>query len=154
METPPSSPIPPQPTPAPPSPEERELYYYHLFPSCPPLLARSSTYVWENPQRPGSVMYPSGLSFKVRDRLLAQLWRDAQSGLISRFIEATEDVFNTMDIFRVYINDEYHETLMISVDPDSMSWERGYAIAMRCKAVLEEYDIHNVHCEIRESVIL
>lgn len=70
-------------------------------------------------------------------------------------MEATEDVlYNTIDIFRVYINDEYHETLMISVNPDSLSWERGYALAMRCKAVLEECGIHNVHCEIRESVIV
>lgn len=56
-----------QPIPAPPSSEERRLYYYSLLPSCAPLVARSSTYVWENPQKPGSVMYPTRLRFGRRD---------------------------------------------------------------------------------------
>lgn len=59
-----------------------------------------------------------------------------------------------METFRVDINSEVHDTLMTSVKPDSLSWERGYALALRCKAVLEELGIHNVHCEIRESVCI
>jgi hypothetical protein len=97
-------------------------------------------------------MYPSRLSFSGRDKPLTQLWNSRQSGLMERIMEAAKDAYNAIDILRVYMNGDFHETLMISVNPDSLSWERGYVLAMRCKAMLEEYGIHNVHCEIRESV--
>lgn len=100
-------------------------------------------------------MYPSHLGFSRRG-LLTQRWENApsaySSNLESRIMQAAEDVYyNKIEIFDVYINGECHETLIISVDPSSLSWERGYALAMRCKAVLEEY---NVHCEIQESVVV
>ncbi|UKZ96710.1 uncharacterized protein TrAFT101_011487 [Trichoderma asperellum] len=138
--------------PAPPSLEERRLYYFNIFPACPRLVARSSTFVWEHPRKPGSVMYLTRLRYDRRDSPFFRLWENWKSGLIIQLMRIAERVnYTFMETARVEINGESHDTLMIGVEPDSLSWERGYALALRCKAVLEERGIHNVHCEIREA---
>ncbi|KAL6882857.1 hypothetical protein HDV57DRAFT_461989 [Trichoderma longibrachiatum] len=42
---------------------------------------------------------------------------------------------------------------MVAVTPNTLSWDQGHAVALRCKAILEEHGIHDVHCEIRESIV-
>ncbi|RFU79633.1 hypothetical protein TARUN_2606 [Trichoderma arundinaceum] len=147
--------------PAPPSAEESELYYYGL-PSCPRLVARSSTHIWQNPQMPGFTtftgtlnMYPKSLRPAGRHPLLHQLWNNATSSLRVQIVEAVSAAsdWTAIDILRVGLNKEFYPTLLLAVKPDSLSWSRGHAIALRCKAILEDHGIHDVHCEIRESVV-
>lgn len=145
----------------PPSTEERELYYFGL-PSLPKLVARSSTHDWVNPQKPeftmftGTLnMYPKSLRPVGRHPLLHQLWNDASSSLrvqILELVSATAD-WSAIDILRIGLNDEFHITLLISVKPDSMSWGRGHSLVLRCLAILVNHGIHDVQCEIRESVV-
>ncbi|RFU77549.1 hypothetical protein TARUN_4699 [Trichoderma arundinaceum] len=143
-----------------PTEEERQLYYYGL-PSCPKLVARSSTHVWVNPQRPGPTtyvgvanMYPKTLRPVGRHQVLHQLWNDAASSLRVQILAAVSMAdWTAIDILRVGVNEEFRITLMVAVSPDTLSWRAGYDIALRCKSILEAHDVHGVHCEIRESVV-
>lgn len=145
---------------APPNSEERGLYYYGL-PSCPELVARSSTHIWQNPQMPGFTtytgthnMYPKILRPVGRHPLLHKLWNDAESPLRVQILEAVSAAdWTAIDILRIGFNEEYHITLLIAVKPGTLSWSRGHAIALQCKAILEKHHIHDMHCEIRESVV-
>lgn len=154
MATPSSSPAPQPPRPLPPSPEECKFYYYHfLAAGRPQLVARTSTFVFENPQKPEAIMYPIPIYY-TRQTPLKNAWADERSGLMERIMDAVEEVgiFHSIEPSHFYMNHGTSETLVISIPPKSMSWSRGIALAMRCKSILEKYGIHNVHCEIREFV--
>lgn len=146
--------------PAPPSREERNLYYGGL-PALPKLVARSSLIAWINPQKPDSMwrgaisnMYPKSFRPAKRDVLLYQQWNNAMSSLRMQILEAASVAdWVVIDILSVGLKKEFNNTLLIAVAPDSMSWPQGHALALRCKAILEEHGIKDVHCEIRESTM-
>ncbi|EHK48596.1 uncharacterized protein TrAtP1_009629 [Trichoderma atroviride] len=152
---------------APPSYEEREFYYYGL-PSRPRLVARSSSSSepWVSPQMPepttwrGSTsnMYPRMLRPAKGDPALHQQWNNAASSLRIQIIEAVNAVdWTAIDILSVGLEKEeakYHNTLLIAVKSNSLSWSRGNTLALRCKAILEEHGIRDMHCEIRESDVI
>ncbi|EHK18415.1 uncharacterized protein TRIVIDRAFT_225726 [Trichoderma virens Gv29-8] len=147
-------------TPSPPSAEERNLYYFGL-PSCPKLVARSSMNVWQNPQRLGPTtftgtynMYPKSFQPVGKHPLLHRLWNDATSSLRVQIVEAVSVAdWTAVDTLRVGLNKEYNITLIIAVAPETLSWTRGHSIALRCKSILEEHGINDVHCEIQESLV-
>ncbi|KAL6822558.1 hypothetical protein V8C40DRAFT_280565 [Trichoderma camerunense] len=144
----------------PPSEEEARLYYYGL-PSRPRLIARSGTRMWVNPQMPGFTtflgiqnMYPRVLQPVGRHPQLHQQWNDGSSSLRAEILKAVDGInWTALDILRVGLNGEYTLTLMIAVLPDSLSWSDGHPITVRCKRIFEAHGIHEVECEIRESVV-
>ena len=149
----------------PPSAEEQDLYYYGL-PSLPTLIVRSSssTQTWTNPQKPGwsawtgtCNMYRKMLQPAGKHPLLQQLWNDATSSLRVQIIDAVSDMdWHAVDILRVgFLHTESLPpiTLMVAVTPDTLPWSKGHAIALQCRAILEQHAIHDIHCEIRESVV-
>ncbi|UKZ68306.1 uncharacterized protein TrAtP1_009343 [Trichoderma atroviride] len=147
-------------SPSPPSDKEAVLYYWGL-PSCPRLIARSSKHVWADPCRsdggpstcPPSLMRKS-LRPAAGDPLLHRLWNDATSSLRIQIVEAVSAAdWTAVDILRVGRVGGFRTTLLVSVKPESLSWSRAHPITLRCKAILEEHGIDNVHCEIRESVV-
>lgn len=136
MAIPPPSPAPQPSKPLPLSPEERRLYYHHfLAAGCLPLVARTSTFVWENPKKPGSIMYPIPLFYTglKGETPFREAWADWQSGLMLRIMEAAEKVvyFNSIEPSTGYMNHGTHETLVISVNPTSLSWKRGISVTLR-----------------------
>ncbi|KAM0510841.1 hypothetical protein ACHAPE_010467 [Trichoderma viride] len=149
---------------APPSSEERDLYYGGL-PGGPELVARSSSNPWVNPQKPDSMwrgaienMYPKSFRPAKGDVLLHQQWNNAASSLRKQILDAASVAdWAAIDILSVGLGfglkNEFHNTLLIAVAPGSMSWHKGHVLALRCKAILEEHGIKDVHCEIRESTI-
>ncbi|KAL7908696.1 hypothetical protein GGI35DRAFT_493694 [Trichoderma velutinum] len=146
--------------PGPPTNEERQLYYCGL-PSRPKLVARSSTNIWVNAHRKEQLVFDSreDLNLKTlrpvgRHPLLHQLWNDASSSLRTQILQAVGVAnWTAIDILRVCLNKEDPITLMVAVNPGSLSWSDGHAIAMRCKSILEAHHIYDVHCEIRESMV-
>ncbi|PTB64844.1 hypothetical protein BBK36DRAFT_1170516 [Trichoderma citrinoviride] len=145
----------------PPGAEEQELYYYGL-PSCPKLVARTSSNVWVNPQMPGPTtftgtlnMYRKMLRPAGRHPLLNQLWNDATSSLRVQITDAVSDIdWHAIDILRVgYVHEQSPITLMVAVTPDTVSWNQAYPVAVRCKSILEQHGIHGIECEVRESVV-
>jgi hypothetical protein len=145
---------------APPSSEERDLYYFGLR-NIPKLVARSSTFVWKNPQRPGFStftgtlnQYPKSFRPARRDVSLHQQWNNAASSLRMKILQAASVAdWAAIDILSVGLNEELNNTLLIAVAPGSMSWHQGHVLALECKSILEEHGIMDVHCEIRESTI-
>lgn len=146
---------------SPPSNREATLYYWGL-PSCPRLVARSSTHVWEDPGPVdgGPFTYPpSFLTFKsfrpaAGDPLLHRLWNDATSSLRIQIVDALSAAdWTAVDILRVGRVGGFRTTLLVSVKPKTLSWSQAHRITLLCKAILEEHGIDNVHCEIRESTV-
>lgn len=146
-------------SPTPPSDREANIYYYGL-PSCPKLVARSSTHVWEDPCRLDRTTYPGPTNtYKTLrpaggDPLLHRLWNDATSSLRIQIIEAVSAVdWRAVDILRLGWVGEFHTTLLVSVKPESLSWSQAHPLTLRCKGILEAHGISNVHCEMRESIV-
>ncbi|KAL7928729.1 hypothetical protein V8C35DRAFT_317385 [Trichoderma chlorosporum] len=50
--------------------------------------------------------------------------------------------WTAIELFRIAMNDESQITLMIAVQPGTLSWSDGYAIAMQCKSIFEAHVIH------------
>ncbi|UKZ52625.1 hypothetical protein TrVGV298_006406 [Trichoderma virens] len=150
------------PQPSPPTAEERNLYYYGI-PSAPSLVARSSSHVWVNPQNPDMAsspwtgthrMYPKTLHTVGKHPLLHRLWNDPESSLRGKILEALSGTdWTAVDFLRISLNKEYQITLMVTVRPDTLTWSQGHPITLRCKSILEEQGIYDVHCEILESVV-
>ncbi|PTB40189.1 hypothetical protein M441DRAFT_70020 [Trichoderma asperellum CBS 433.97] len=145
--------------PSPPSVEERNFYYYGL-PSCPRLVARSSTHAWENPHRYDTTTFPPSVNMykslrpAAGDPLLHRLWNDATSSLRIQILEAVSvSDWTAVDILRLGWTGEFHTTLLVSVKPESLTWSEAHPITIRCKEILEEHGISNIHCEIRESLV-
>ncbi|KAK1237853.1 hypothetical protein MKX08_002432 [Trichoderma sp. CBMAI-0020] len=99
-------------------------------------------------------MYPKSFLPAKRNVLLHQQWNDAASSLRMQILEAASVAdWVAIDILSVGLKNEFNNTLLIAVAPHSMSWHQGHALALRCKAILEEHGIEDVHCEIRESTM-
>lgn len=136
----------------PPTPEERDLYYYGL-PSCPKLVARSSTKVWQKSIMTSgtySSLCPKVLRPAGQHPVFNRLWNDATSSLRTQILQTIKSApdWAAVDIMRVGLPDDLHTTLLISVKPDSLTWERGYDIALQCKKISEQHEIYNIDCEI------
>ncbi|KAL7907898.1 hypothetical protein GGI35DRAFT_486864 [Trichoderma velutinum] len=145
--------------PTPPTEEERQLYYYGL-PSLPRFIARSSSHVWVNPQRPGFTTFTGTKNIYAKSlrpvgkHSLHQLWNNAASPLRAQILQAVSAAdWTAIDIFCIGFNDDFPITLMVAVNPATLSWSDGYAITLQCKSILEAYEIYGVECEIRESVV-
>ncbi|KAL7895585.1 hypothetical protein HDV63DRAFT_411991 [Trichoderma sp. SZMC 28014] len=141
--------------PSPPSESEAVLYYWGL-PSCPRLVARSSTNAWQPPSpSPNHVATSKSLRPAGGDPLLHRLWNDATSSLRIQIVEAlSAAVWTAVDILRIGRDGDFHTTLLVSVKPASLSWAQAHPITLRCKGILEDHSIDNVHCEIRESIVV
>lgn len=60
--------------------------------------------------------------------------------------------WTAIDILRVGLNEQFQNPLLIAVAPNSMPRQEGHSLALRCKTILEQHGIPDMHCEIRESV--
>ncbi|KAL6877749.1 hypothetical protein HDV57DRAFT_518608 [Trichoderma longibrachiatum] len=143
-----------------PSRDERELYYYGL-PSRPELVARSSNHVWYRPPHMpepsedddgDDPLYPK-LLLPAKHPLLMRIWNN-EASFRDQILEAVDKTrLSAIDIMRIMQKGESQNVLMISVKPYTLLWEDGRQIALQCKAILESHGVHDVHCEIRESVV-
>lgn len=145
-----------------PSSDEQELYYFGL-PSRPKLIARSSTTPWEPKMDRTDPLWPSlrtkSLTPPGRHHLIP-LWNDINGDLRKDIIEALAGTeWHTIDLLRLGYNSPNGEepdgpqpiTLLVSIEPAKVAWEEAHRVVMRCKAILEEHGISDVHCEMRES---
>lgn len=140
----------------PPTEDERNHYYWGL-PSLPKLVARSNAtdITWEmKVEKDLKALSPTGRHEVVN------LWNDTFGPLRRDILEALEGTAcNAIDILRLgYARDGKNEThkhgpitFFLSVDPDSTTWEQGYATVTNCKKILERHHVVDVHCEMMES---
>ncbi|KPM35740.1 hypothetical protein AK830_g10829 [Neonectria ditissima] len=150
------------PFPAPPS-EEEQLQYYHGLPSRPKLVARSNVHhPWVGqigPWPPAKILSPAG------NHIIADLWNNSDGPLRQGILQALKPVnWTAIDILRIGVNPSYLNktdeettkhptTLLISVAPDSTSFEHGYPVVIQCRQILQHHGVNDVHCEMKESTV-
>lgn len=156
----------------PPSEKEKREYYYGL-PSQPVLVARSNPDdEWYSEDVGGN--WPESARKRlsnVGQHKIVNMW---DGPLREQILEAIQPLeWNSVDVLRIdYEQDEtvpdeqvggnfarkHPEppvTLFVTVQPStpSATWGHAYSIAMRCKEILENFDINDVHCEIKEGQV-
>lgn len=147
------------PSPSPPSPEEQRGYYCGL-PSCPKLIARSSTIPW-SPQYDGWSI-PKCL-YVVGEHAIAELWNDADSSLRRQILQVVDRVdWTAIDVLRVgyardngWTGERFRRpvTILISVRACSTSFEQGSRVVAACSRILEDHDLDDVQVEMKESEV-
>lgn len=142
----------------PPDEQQKELYYFGL-PSQPPLLARSSTSIWELQLDVDG--HPKQKELKtVGCHRSVEVWGDP---IISEIVEIFRILclkWTSIEIFRIGYEgqDDKPVVLWIGVLPGTLADEgtppnaAGHA-AVACKRLLIRYGISDVECEIKESEV-
>jgi hypothetical protein len=149
---PPTLPIAPASTPYPPR-EEEQTFYYHGLPSRPKLVARSSGFRW---QRQFIDQHETRKVLKnIGDHPIVDQYND---NVIEDIINVLGDLpWNAIDVLRIGYDFEdptkYPIILWVSVQPGSITWDKGYQCAINCIAVLRKHNIPDVKCEIKEAEI-
>ena len=126
--------------------EEEAKYYYTGLPSCPTLVARTSTTPWDRqPKELGPASHQA----------LHKVWADGLSRKVSDLLKSRDVEWTSIDIVRIGPAEEYYRPviLWVGVTPGSLSHDDGLVVASKCKALLEEHDITDVDVEIRESIV-
>ncbi|KAH7226268.1 hypothetical protein BKA60DRAFT_555747 [Fusarium oxysporum] len=139
--------------------EEAKGYYIGLF-SCPKLVARSNT-----EDEPWSARHDGWTVHKTIDPIgnhaIVPLWNDANSDLRAGIIATLRDInWTAIDILQLGYSrrlhtmnepDDMFPKLLISVQPESTSWESGFTVTLQCRQVLREHGINDVEVEMMEA---
>ena len=140
-------------TPYPPSPVEAQYYYYGI-PSQPRLVARSSSDLWVEPT--GAAAY---LNAKEASPLgihpLREIWEAAVGPAIIGYLDTHGVKYTSLDPVRMgHAGDSSPPAIIwMGVVPGSLATDVGIEIATGCKGILCDYEINDVHVEIRESEV-
>ncbi|KAF4423769.1 hypothetical protein F53441_14245 [Fusarium austroafricanum] len=143
-----------------PSERERRMYYYGL-PSCPKLVARSSsgTRPWSSPFE-----WPHRKELSVATgHKMQQPWNDPQGSLEPLIINALTCInWSAIDILCVGFKRAYEDprqpsehpvTMLISVPKNSTSFRQAEKAIIACRAVLVRFQLDDVEVEIKESIV-
>ncbi|CCT64656.1 uncharacterized protein FFB20_00589 [Fusarium fujikuroi] len=139
--------------------EEAGGYYYGLC-SHPRLVARSDI-----EDKPWSARYDGWTVQKtidpIRNHAIVPLWNKANSDLQTGIIATLGDLnWTAINILRLgyarrlnTLNepDDMFPKLLISVQPESTSWQSGYTATLQCRQVLREHGINDVEVEMMEA---
>ncbi|KAH7466929.1 hypothetical protein FOMA001_g16224 [Fusarium oxysporum f. sp. matthiolae] len=138
-----------EPPAVPPSRKEYCGYYTGLL-DCPTLVGRS-TIVYDNE------VYEKLLD-PVEKHAVVPLWNDSAGPLRRKIREAVKGVdWNAIDIFRCGSTSLGHCHLVrpvipfVSIEPGSITWMSGRAVALKYRDVLREHGIHGVEVEIKDD---
>ncbi|KAI1324739.1 hypothetical protein F5Y16DRAFT_380250 [Xylariaceae sp. FL0255] len=153
-----------------PNNEERDLYYYGLA-GNPRLIARTSCDVWVKPQRLSHDWQPRLEQRRKRygavrdgDPISAKWTRDFSMSIMQALEPNAWSFFFPIRILlqpdtenpNQPDNREEPETaqpiiLLVAVPPDTMEWETGIDVALRCRKLLRDQGIM-IEVEIREGI--
>ena len=137
-----------------PSPlSEREAkYYYRGLPSCPVLVARTSTTPWEEPTDPEAYETMRELG-PIGNHPIKEVWEAGLALKLGELLQSMKVQWTSIDMVRIGIAEEYPKPaiLWIGVRPASLSGYDGLDVATKCRELLVEHDISDVDVEIRES---
>ncbi|VUC34496.1 unnamed protein product [Clonostachys rosea] len=146
-----------------PSIQERNSYF-HGLPSRPKLVARSNIEVKFKPGN-GGIWWPitKSLSPASPNHKIASLWV-WDSPLQRDIFNALSGIdWKAIDVLRIGLdpNPECPEVpvpgrphvLLVSVKPDSTTWQQAYPAVMSCRRILQQHGIDDIHCEMKESPV-
>ncbi|KAF4343313.1 hypothetical protein FBEOM_2717 [Fusarium beomiforme] len=141
--------------------EEEAKGYYVGLASCPKLVARS------NANEPWSERQDFWTVRKTIDPIgnhaIIPLWNIANSSLRQAIIATLKDInWTAIDILRVGYSRRLHTVdepddmfpkLLISVQPESTTWEVGFDVTLRCRHVLQQHGVNDTEVEIMEACV-
>ncbi|CUS13210.1 unnamed protein product [Tuber aestivum] len=140
----------------PPSPisSQEANHYYHGLYSRPVLVARTGTNLWKPPVSPPGYFLRKVL-LSVGNHPLTELWEANLALQIHKILDSKEIKWTSTDVVRIGVVGESITPVIIwiGVQPDTLSWEAGYSVAIECKELLVANRILDVEVEIRESVV-
>ncbi|KAF8334478.1 hypothetical protein F5887DRAFT_1273561, partial [Amanita rubescens] len=140
--------------PYPPSSVEAQCFYYGL-PSRPRLIARSSSYVWVEPQGLEAYLTPKELSPLGFGHPLKNVWEDKVGPEMISYLDDMGVKWSSLDPLRIgYAGDPSPPPILwIGVLPGTLTHEVGVNVAIHCKNILSANGIDDVHVELRESEV-
>ena len=133
---------------------EAEFYYYGL-PSRPRLVGRSSTHEWVAPCGPG--VFPRHKQLQpVGMHPINDIWEGDLSYKVVERLNSKQLSWTSIDVVRIGFVDESFSPviLWIGVEPDTLSYKQGMAVAHSCHEILVKSGITNVDVEMRESCVI
>ena len=134
--------------------EFEQEHYYDGLKFSPRLVARTSTDVWDPATR-------KLLLNTARGHRALNLWNDPGMVLVKKIqLELCERgvSFTSIGLWRIGYSHDFAPSrrappvVLITVHRGSTSWKEGLEAALGCKAVLEQYGVADVHCEVREPL--
>lgn len=134
--------------------EKEAKYYYYGLPSCPRLVARSSslTIPWKEPTGPEAYL-PRKELLPAGGHALGAVW-DKLGQSIVKLLDAEKVLWNSLDVVRIGVPEEKPAPVVwVGINPGTLSPVKGFQVALNCKELLEENGIDDVHVEMRESVV-
>jgi len=141
----------------PPLSEMEATHYYVGLPSSPRLLARTSTTPWERPRGPwGPEAY---LKLKqlgvVFSHKLSTVWEDKVAPKVHVHFDELGVDWTSTDLVRIgKVGDSSPPVILwIGVKPKTLTREDANIAALSCLNILLEFNITDVHVEIRESSV-
>ncbi|CAE6450272.1 unnamed protein product [Rhizoctonia solani] len=136
--------------------ESEAQHYYHGLYSRPRLVARSSAFSepWIEPTVPFEQL-PCKELRPVGKHPIYEVWDDKLAPAVLDLLQTQRIDFTCIDILRIGIDEEWFApvVLWIGVTPKSLSSVDGLTFALKCKQLLEERGIMDVHVELREAVV-
>ncbi|KAI0365795.1 hypothetical protein BV20DRAFT_713566 [Pilatotrama ljubarskyi] len=139
--------------PAPYCPSDIEAtHYYHGLPSKPRLVARSSCDVWRRPTGPEAYLDSKELS-PLGSHPLCGLWEKTIGPAMDEYLQEAGVRCTSMIPLRIGVvgRPSPPAVILVGVQPRSLSAEEGIQVALRCRSILVEHGISDVHVDIRES---
>ena len=146
----------------PPVSETEARGWYHGLPSHPKLIARTGSLPFELvpsfdagfPDHPETKELRVVGEHKIRD-----VWEDDLALKIHALLDEKQVDWTSTDVVWIATIDEpkggNNVVLWIGVVPESLSYERGIDVALRCQRVLaDDYGIEDVDVEIRTSRVV
>ncbi|RDB23489.1 hypothetical protein Hypma_008958 [Hypsizygus marmoreus] len=136
-------------------PEKEATMYYAGLPSSPRLLARTSKNPWEEPKGPEAYRKLKQLGV-VFDHKINTVWEDKVAPEIFARLSEMEVEWTSIDVVRIGQVGESSAPVIvwIGVKPISLSGEDANNAAFGCLSILQQFDIHDVDVEIRESSVI
>lgn len=140
--------------------KEEQLGYFFGLGSCPKLVARTSTDRWQQ-RCDGGVTLGKKLSSPGNKHPII-MWNDSDGSLRQDIMKALgASYWTAVDILRVGYEDspkygpqEQPITMLLSVTPGSTRWIDGQFIVDKCREILQQHNITDVHCEMMESRVI
>ncbi|KAI9155750.1 hypothetical protein HJFPF1_08339 [Paramyrothecium foliicola] len=138
--------------------EPDPLSYYYGLPSRPKLVATTSPWIPRDPGRWGVGIWPVTKCLRpVLQHDIIEQWDRPGSKLrkqIIEFVDSHSLQWRAIDILRIgYVDGPATVTMFISVHPASTSPDVGKTLVEECKSILHTYGIHDVECDMKESVV-
>lgn len=141
---------------------EAKVWYYGL-PSRPNLIARTGSVLFKlvPSYDAGFPGHPETKELRiVGEHKIQDVWESELARKIHALLDEKQVDWTSTDVVRIAAIDEREVlrnnlVLWIGVVPESLSYERGIDVALRCKRVLvDDYGIEDVDVEIRTSSVV